>query len=108
MFHMFAKGARSLLLWVQQRHGATPRAGCTPVGSVVGRVSVLSRQPKRLVGQVSPEPGARTPVSLSCETGSGARASCSLEGLHRPASRSMSRSDEPGARGRPETIAHQS
>ena len=46
------------------------------------------------------EPWARAQVSERCETGTGARASCSLEGLRRPASRSRTR--EPGASGLPE------
>jgi hypothetical protein len=63
------------------------------------------RQPYRPARQASPEPRARTQVSQLSETGTGARASCSLEGLRWPASRS--RTGEPGACGRPQMVAHQ-
>ncbi len=98
------------------------RFTCLPLGSPLGSVGVASWRcrtsrrrhagmrclgmgdhPAAAAGQASPESWARAQVSLRCETGTGARASCSLEGLRRPASRSGT--GEPGVRGLPEIRA---
>ena len=83
--------AHPLVVWGWYRGVAAPLAGGTLICDAMGWGTIPPRQPRRPAGQASPESWARARVSLRCETGTGGRASCSLEGLRRPASEEQDR-----------------
>jgi hypothetical protein len=80
-------------------HGCASR-GDMPICGAVGWGTTPPPQPRRQAEQALPQPWSRGHVSRMRETGTGAGASCFLEGLRRSASRSRAR--EPGACGHPE------